>query len=132
MWDRMPQHCHSSTPPAHMHGMLEPCVQHLPLHHTITTPPQHLHIRSHHKHTYQLHTSIRLHYTTLQSHHNQNQITSITRVVHIRINQTRTRTNQVFTPLFATNLTNDKGAEKLWLHSLSTNQQKQKNMPITD
>jgi hypothetical protein len=95
MWDRMLQHCHSSTPPAHMHGMLEPCVQHLPLHHTITTPPQHLHIRSHHKHTSYI---LQSGYTTLQSHHNQKQITSITRVVQIRINRTRinqTRTGTV-------------------------------------
>ncbi|KAK2454192.1 hypothetical protein QL285_001781 [Trifolium repens] len=38
MWDRMLQHFHKSTPPAHMHGMLEHCIQHLPLHNTIQLP----------------------------------------------------------------------------------------------
>ncbi|KAK2428941.1 hypothetical protein QL285_027421 [Trifolium repens] len=57
MWDRMLQHFHKSTPPAHMHRMLEHRIQHLPLHNTTQLPLNtcisqntHSHIP---KHTYQ-------------------------------------------------------------------------------
>jgi hypothetical protein len=38
MWNRMLQHFHKSATPAHMHEMLEHCIQHLPLHNTNQLP----------------------------------------------------------------------------------------------
>ncbi|KAK2379926.1 hypothetical protein P8452_36275 [Trifolium repens] len=69
MWDRMLQHFHESTPPAHMHGMLEHCVQHLPLHNTIQLPLN-TYI-SDHTAILATHFNQAILLATLQSHNNQ-------------------------------------------------------------
>jgi hypothetical protein len=53
------------------------------------------------------------------------QIIPVTRAVQIKIKQTKT--TKFLLPHFATNLTKGTSAVKLWLQSLSTNQQNKKN-----
>ncbi|KAK2353384.1 hypothetical protein QL285_091009 [Trifolium repens] len=87
MWDRMLQHFHKSTPPAHIHGMLEHCIQHLPLQNTNQLPLNTC--------IYQImHTTIQSTHTRTDTVHSHNTVTAHIRSTYQKQEHVTKPTNQ--------------------------------------